>query len=151
MNIDFDLNLEGYQQARRFRLLLEHCLVDETDNVTRRLIEALKKQVDDFIARPELEEFRKVAGMENPVTADFSRTFINRLSLLWQFITGPSRMELRLSKQRRELIERAEHAENSAFQALAESADIKKLHEKALLRIRSLEQELEKTRSGSKH
>ena len=151
MKIDFDLNLEGYQQAQRFRLLLEHCLDDEPDNVTRQLIETLKKQVDDFIARPELKEFRKVAGMENPVTADFSHTFMNRLSLLWQFIAGPSRRELRLSKQRRELIERAEHAENSAFQALAETVDIKKLHEKAQLRIKSLERELEKTRSESKH
>lgn len=148
MKIDFDLNLEGYQQAHRLRLLLDHCLADEPDNVTGQLINDLKKQVDAFIARPELDEFRKAPGSGRSVTVDSTGNFLNRISLLWSFITGPSRRELLLSKQRRELIERAEHAENTAFQALAESADINKKNEDAVDKIRILEQELEKIRSG---
>ena len=146
MKIDFDLNLEGYQQAHRLRLLLDHCLAGEPDDVTRQLINDLKKQVEAFIARPELDEFRKAPASGSSVSVDSTGNFFNRISLLWSFITGPSRRELLLSRQRRELIERAEHAENSAFQALAESADIKKQNEDALLKIRSLEQELEKFR-----
>ena len=147
MKINFNPDLEGYQQAYRLRLLLDHCLEGEPDNVTRQLIDDLKQQVNAFIASPELDEFRKVPGPVNSVTVDSSGGFLHRISLLWSFIAGPSRRELLLSKQRRELIERAEHAENIAFQALAESTDIKKQNEEALLRIRTLEQELVKLRS----
>lgn len=147
MKIDFDLNLEGYQQAHRLRLLLDHCLAGEPDDAKSQLVRDLKKQVDAFIARPELDEFRKGPGSGSSVTVDSPGNFLQRVSLLWSFITGPSRRELLLSKQRRELIERAEHAENIAFQALAESVDIKKLNEDALHKIRMLEQELEKSRS----
>lgn len=148
MKIDFDLNLEGYQQAHRLRLVLDHCIAGEADDVTRQLINVLKKQVDAFIARPELDEFRKAPGPVTSVTVDSPGSFLHRISLLWSFIVGPSRRELQLSKQRRELIERAEHAENIAFQALAESVDIKKQNEDAIHKIRMLEQELEKTRSA---
>ena len=147
MKIDFDLNLEGYQQAHRLRLLLDHFLAGAPDDVKSQLLRDLKKQVEAFIARPELDEFRKAPGTGDSVIVDSPGNFLQRISRLWNFISGPSRRELLLSKQRRELIERAEHAENIAFQALAESTDIKKQNEDALHKIRMLEQELEKSRT----
>ena len=148
MKINFEFNLEEYQQAHRLRLLLERCLDDEQDNVTLQTINALKSQVDAFIASPELDEIRKVPDSGNPAGAGILHTFLHRVSLLWIFIIGPSRRELQLSKQRRELIERAEHAEIIAFQALADSSDIKKQNEDAILKIRRLEHEIEKIRSA---
>ena len=68
-------------------------------------------------------------------------------SSLWNSIAGPSRREMELSRQRMELVERADHAENMAFQALAESADMTKERDLLLQRIRELEQELARLRS----
>lgn len=64
------------------------------------------------------------------------------LSSFWNFIIGPSRRELELSRQRIELIERAEHAEQIAYQALADASEITREREQLLHRIRELEQQL---------
>lgn len=64
--------------------------------------------------------------------------FIGKIKTLF----GPSRRELVLSKQRIELIERAEHAEATAFEALAEMAEVGKQRDEALKKIKDLEEEI---------
>ena len=61
-----------------------------------------------------------------------------------RFFMGPSRWEQELSKQRYELIERAEHAENSAFEALAETATAERERDDLKARLQLLEAELAK-------
>jgi hypothetical protein len=55
---------------------------------------------------------------------------------------GPSRQELELSKQRQELITRAERAEISAFDALAESTEISLERDELSAKVKQLEEEL---------
>jgi hypothetical protein len=142
MKINFDHNLEEYQRAHRLRLLLEHAFSNELDNSIRPLIKDLKRQVDEFLTSPELQELGKKSGSDVTESVASFETGFKRISSFWNFIFGPSRRELQLSRQRREMIERAEHAENIAFQALAETSDTKKQYEDAMQNIRRLEQEL---------
>lgn len=133
MKIDFYKTHVGYQQARKLRQVLADCNNENNSNDVRILIDDLLQQIDNFLADQDNEH----GG------SSFSAFF----SSLWNFISGPSQRELELSKQRKELVERAEHAENIAFQALAETSDIKEKFEEAQQKIRALEQELEKNRS----
>ena len=68
---------------------------------------------------------------------------------LTQFF-GPSLKEIELSKQRQALIARAEHAENTAFTALAETANVGKQRDDALARVRELEKTLKSLQKGDK-
>lgn len=60
---------------------------------------------------------------------------------LWRKIFGPGRRELELSQQRQALIERCERAEASAFDALAETAEVGRERDDALAKLKSLEAE----------
>ena len=57
-------------------------------------------------------------------------------------LTGPSKHELLLSKQRQELIERAERAEIMAFEALSETADVGRQRDETLKKGHQLEEKL---------
>ena len=132
MKIDFNKTYDGHQQAQKLRQVLADCNNDNTSSDTRILIDDLLQQIDSFLAREEKDhEGASLSGF---------------FSSLWNFLSGPSQRELELSRQRKELIERAEHAENIAFQALAESSDIKQQYDDARQKITELEQELIKNR-----
>lgn len=132
MKINFNKTQDGHHQAMILRKALEECNKNNTSSDTLMLIEDLLQQIDDFVAMYE-------KGHNDTSFSDF-------FSSLWNFLSGPSQKELELSKQRKELVERAEHAENAAFQALAESSDLKHQIEEAQQKIRELEQELGKNR-----
>ena len=135
MKIDFNHSPEGCQQAQKLRGILDECYNNNPSTDVHQLIDELRQQIDDFLAR------HGETGTDNIFP------FFDYFSSFWDFITGPSQRELELSKQRKELIERAEHAENIAFQALAESSDLKEVHEQTLHKLRELEQELVKIRT----
>ena len=52
---------------------------------------------------------------------------------------GPSKREIQLSKQRQALIERAEHAETSSFESLAETAEIGRERDELRAKLKQLE------------
>ncbi len=60
---------------------------------------------------------------------------------LWRKIFGPGRRELELSQQRQTLVERCERAEASAFDALAETAEVGRERDDALAKLKALEAE----------
>lgn len=132
MKIDFSNDKHGFQQAKILRSILTENYNKLSVPENQLLIDNLLQQINSFLSNQD----------END-TAN-SVTFYNYFSSLWHFLSGPSQRELELSKQRRELIERAEHAEASAFEALAETSDLRKEYEQALHKIRALEQELSK-------
>ena len=144
MKIEFKLDKEGYQSAHKLRLILGHYSEIESDQGTQELIESLSQQIDEFLANEEFDRFRE--SVPSPETGPESRqdksSFLDYLSSFWQLLAGPSRRELALSKQRKELIERAEHAETIAFEALAETADMGKERDSVLKQLKELEQEL---------
>ena len=142
MNIHIDINAEDYQRARVLYTILKDRHSCEANNSMRTIISALEHQLQSCLNDPEFRQFAELThnAMLDETRAGFSLTGI--LSSLWSFITGPSQRELELGRQRKEQLERAEHAESSAFEALAESADLKKALEQAQRKIHELESEL---------
>ena len=144
MKIDLSITPEDYQKARKLHLLLEHMHSTETDPDLRNLVDELIQQIDEYLANPELIERLKLDKTNTFEVTQRSPTRIIRSFL--DSLFGPSNRELILSKQRKELIGRAEHAENIAFQALAESTELKKELEDTLQKLRALEKQ-----SGQHH
>ena len=148
MKIDFEMDINGYYDARKFRILLESYVHSgSTDPLVLSLVEPLQQQLNDFLNRTEFKQFHNANGSEPDLSTSPP---VKNNSLLMQFtaflnsITGPSRREMILSKQRQELIERAEHAEASAFEALAETAEIGSERDDILQKMKQLEQEISK-------
>lgn len=138
MKIDFNNELTGFQQARQLHMILEHYAASKHCNDSDRdIIENLNEQIETILNKPEFSEFKNQAEEESPETSRHS--FLDSLSSFWHGLLGPSRLELKLSEQRRQLIERAERAEAMAFEALAEMAEIGKQRDDALFKTRELE------------
>jgi len=142
MKIEFNKDLEGYQRARKLRLILEHCANNESDQGALDLITSLKQQIETFLTNTEFDKFRESSAGVEEDTLQKRFSIREYLSSIWQFLAGPSHREMVLSRQRKELIERAEHAETIAFEALAETAEMHKERDSALKGIKALEQEL---------
>ena len=144
MKIDFEKDVNGFQNARKLKMILEHYhQSDIADRTTQLLIESLIKQLDDFTASPEFEKFRHSDELDGSFldAAGNRDNLLSRLAALWHVIKGPSKRELLLSSQRQELIERAERAEAIAFGAIAETAEVGRQRDSAL-------QELKKNRNN---
>ncbi len=148
MKIDFDKTLEGYRTARRFKSLLDHCENVETDQETYDLIARLRLQVEAALDMPEYEKYRN-SPADAPQEARPRRNFVlESLSSFWRYLAGPSHREMELSRQRRELIERADHAETMAFEALAESAELSRERDSIFKKLKELEAELSSLKHG---
>ncbi len=141
MKIDFGIELTGFQQARQLQMILEHYAASKHCNESdHSLIEILNQEIESFLSKPEFKDFQSSIGEEN--TENPGPSFIDSLSSFWHGLMGPSRLELKLSEQRRQLIERAERAEAMSFEALAEMAEIGKQRDECVLRIKQLEGQL---------
>jgi hypothetical protein len=153
MKIDFETDINGYQDARKFKMLLESYMHSgSTDPLVLSLIEPLQQQVDDFLNRTEFKQFHNANGSEPDISYNHPEQNSNLLTQFSAFLnsmTGPSRREMILSKQRQELIERAEHAEASAFEALAETAEIARERDEILQKMKQLEEEIIKYKQES--
>lgn len=149
MDIHFDRNAEDSQKAHRLRAILKQCYASATDDENRSVIAALERQLETWLADPELSQFSPAVNdaMEKSVRSSFSLGDI--IISLWHFIAGPSHREEELSKQRREQLERAEHAETSAFEALGESAELKMTLGQAQRKIHELEAELRRLQGNN--
>ncbi len=127
MKIEFDKNINGFQEARKLKMILEHYAhSDATDKPTLLLIESFLEQIEAFISNPQFESLIKDTSIDD---ADYrlqeeSPDFLRRIIASLRAIIGPTKKEMLLSRQRQELLERAERAESMAFDALAETAEI---------------------------
>ena len=145
MNINFNKNVNGFQEARKLRMILEHySYSDIADKSTHLFIQSLLKDLDDFLASTEFEKFHHSTEIDSSFleTRPKDGNIITKFSSLWRLATGPSKQELLLSKQRQELIERAERAEAMAFEALAETSDIGRQRDSSLKKVKELEDEI---------
>jgi hypothetical protein len=146
MKIEFETDISGYQEARKFKLLIDSILKhEELDQSLKSLASSLQSQLQDFLSNPAFSEFSDGAADELFSGSHDEPPGAGILKLL-RDLFGPSKREVELSKQRQTLIERAEHAETSAFEALAETADIGRERDQLRERLKQLEAEL--TKSG---
>jgi len=137
MNLELTVDETGYRKA----LLIKHLisvvdLYDLESHFDAGTFGQLRRDVERFLAQPEFQSLRdgnieEAIEVKPPGIRDLLRNLF-----------GPSRQEINLSKQREALIERAEHAENSAFEALAELAEAARERDQVKARLKELESEL---------
>ncbi|MCZ6804566.1 MAG: hypothetical protein O7D86_11725 [Proteobacteria bacterium] len=124
MKIEFETDINGYQEARKFKLLIDSILKhEELDQSLNSLASSLQSQLKEFLSNPEFAEFSD-GGSDELFTSSHDEAVASGLVKLFRDLFGPSKREVELSKQRQQLIARAEHAELSAFEALAETAEV---------------------------
>ncbi|MFQ5659395.1 MAG: hypothetical protein ACE5GZ_03150 [Gammaproteobacteria bacterium] len=151
MKIDFGNSIDGFQNARKLKMILEHyAQSDLTDKTTHLFIESLLQDLNEFLSSSEFKEFNHSIELDNSIltTQPGANGLFGRLCSLWRILTGPSRRELLLSKQRQELIERAERAETIAFEAIAETAEVGKQRDAALKKLEELESNVDTSKDS---
>jgi hypothetical protein len=127
MKIEFEKNINGFQEARKLKMILEHYAhSDATDKPTLLQIESLIEQIESFSSDPEFKSLVKDTSVNDDDyrSLEAAPTFLRRFFASIRAIYGPSKKEMLLSRQRQELLERAERAESMAFDALAETAEM---------------------------
>lgn len=145
MKINLEIDITGFQEARKLRLILEHYAhSDIADKTTHLFIESLLQELDEYLANPEFEKFNHSIELDTSFLESEPKgnSLLTKLSSLRRMLTGPSKHELLLSKQRQELIERAERAEIMAFEALSETADVGRQRDETLKKVHQLEEKL---------
>lgn len=144
MKIEFETDINGYQEARKFKLLVESIRKhEELDQSLNSLASSLQSQLQEFLSKPEFSEFSD-GGTDELFTSSHDESTGFSIAKLFRDFFGPSKREVELSKQRQALIERAEHAETSAFEALAETADIGRERDDLREKLKQLEAQLAK-------
>lgn len=145
MKIEFETDINGYQEARKFKLLIDSILKHEgLDQSLNSLASSLQSQLQEFLSNPDFSKFND-GGPDELFTASHSDSAGSGMVKLFRDLLGPSKREIELSKQRQALIERAEHAETSAFEALAETADIGRERDQIREKLKQLETELDQS------
>ena len=127
MKIELEKDIVGFQEARKLKMILEHYAhSDATDKPTLLLIESILEQIENFISSPEFKSLSKDINNDDAAyrLQEQSQFFLSRLITSLRSIFGPTKKEILLSKQRQELLERAERAESMAFDALSETVSI---------------------------
>ena len=143
MKLEFETDINGYQEARKFKLLVDSILKhEELDQSLNSLATSLQQQLQEFLSNPEFAEFTD-SGSDGLYTASHDESVGSSIHRFFSSLFGPSNREIELSKQRQALIARAEHAENSAFQALAETAEIGRERDQLKEKLKQLEAKLE--------
>ena len=127
MRIDFEDGESGFFEARAVAAVVQVARTAELDADARDLLEFLSQSAARHVARTEFEGLRNKHGSSAEIWPTFSV-----LKQLWRRTVGPSTLESSLSQQRSEALERAERAEHSAFEALAETAKVARERDQAL-------------------
>jgi hypothetical protein len=141
MKIEFETDINGYQEARKFKLLIDSILAHEKlDPSLNSLASSLQSQLKEFLSKPEFSDFED-SGSDELFTASHDETDPAGIAKLFRDLLGPSKREIELSKQRQALIERAERAESSAFEALAETAEVGRERDLLRAKLKQLESE----------
>jgi len=150
MKIEFEKNINGFQEARKLKMILEHYAhSDTTDKPTLLQIESLIEQIESFIDDPEFSSLVKGTSVNDDDYRSLKATptFLRRCFASIRAIYGPSKKEMLLSKQRQELLERAERAESMTLAALAETVEMGRERDAIQQKLKEATQEGE---AGSK-
>ncbi len=144
MEIRFGDDASGFREALTFHRLVRQAQdLDPVDSDAIQLLDTLRVASEAHLARPEFAHLSARAEREAEAQADPAG------DSLWRRWFGPSRREQMLSAQRSAALERAERAERSAFEALAETARAARERDEALARVRELEARLAADAGGA--
>ena len=139
MKIEFETDINGYQEARKFKLLVDSILKHEKlDSSLNSLASSIQSQLQEFLSNPEFSNF-KDGSDDELFTSSHDEPEHSGLVKAFRDLMGPSKREIQLSKQRQALIERAEHAETSSFESLAETAEIGRERDELRAKLKQLE------------
>lgn len=116
MKIEFSEGTNGIAEVEC--LLRIACRLPMTPQANR-LRETLERSAFDHLVDNGVE----LARLRALVAAETS-SWLTRMTIVWQRFWGPSSHEMALSKQRSDALERADRAERSSFEALAEMAQV---------------------------
>jgi len=146
MQIEFHPGAAGFREATQLRRILRFYRDSHHahgDIVT--FIDAVLNMADTHIERNEFAALREAAkGHQDPDHPQQTHGILQRmLGVFWK----PSPLEVALSAQRAEAIDRAERAEAISFDAMTERANANDEKEAALTRIEALNKELGEARA----
>lgn len=135
MQIEFAAGDAGYFEAHALLQIVRHAQTqDPVASAEVQLLDALRAAAEAAIARPEFGALReRVPDVAEPPAQDTGWMG------WWRAVCGPSRREQMLSAQRIAALERAQRAEHSAFEALAETARVARERDTALARLAACE------------
>ena len=143
MEVTFSPGQAGYSEAVALQAVARYAQSAEpADSTEIQLIDQLRSAAEAWVVRPEYAHLSGKAGIAEPASPRAGGG-------LWQWLFGPGRREILLSEQRNLALERALRAERSAFESIAESAEVGRERDAALARIVELEKELSQDRNGA--
>lgn len=149
MKIEFETDINGYQEARQFKILIDFILKHEKlNNSLNFLASSLQEQLKEFLSNPDFANFSE-PDSKGLYSGSHDEPIASGAIKLFRSLFGPSKREIELSKQRQELIARAEHAESSAFEALAETEEIGRERDQLKEKLKQIETELAKARENT--
>lgn len=142
MKLDFEEAEAGFFEARALHSVVRATREAESDRDTQPLLDFLQEIATEHLARPEFSELRDKHGIGGAPWPSLSI-----MKHLWRRLVGPTQRESILSQQRSDALGRAERAEHSAFEALAETAKIGRERDQARAEVARLQQEIADARS----
>lgn len=146
MHIEFHPGAAGFREATQLKRILRFYRNSHHahgDIVT--FIDAALKMADGHIQRHEFAPLREAArGHQDPDHLHQAHGIMRRmLGVFWK----PSPLEIALSAQRAEAIDRAERAEAISFDAMTEMAKANDEREAALTRVEELNRKLQEAQA----
>ena len=144
MEIKFADGEAGFHEASALQAIGRYALdCDPTDSNEIQVISTLQAAGVQHVKRAEFDSLRERLEKQS---ADISKA--GTRDSIWRILFGPSRRELLLSEQRSAALGRAERAEQSSFEALAEMARIARERDAALAQVAELEKSLNAAQKG---
>lgn len=135
MHIEFAEGDNGFHEARSLLQIVRDAQAQEpSSSAVLQLLDVLRETAESHMARAEFADQRAQAGTLVDTPAEQ-----RGIGGWWRALRGPSRREVMLSEQRSAALQRAQRAETSAFEALAETARVARERDAAIARLAALE------------
>ncbi len=138
MKIDFEAGEAGFFEARALHLAAHAARSVVHDDGARECLDFLDRAALQHLRQAEFEGLRARHGRGDGPWPNFSV-----LKHLWRQTLGTSQLETQLSEQRSQALARAERAEHSAFEALADTARLERERDRARADLVLLKNEIE--------
>lgn len=135
MKVEFGTGAKGYEEAESLLRIVRRL---HSSPGSENLCGELERHALDHLGgnEQELARVRELISSQQP-------TMISQAVFMWHRFWGPSSGEMELSKQRGDALERAERAERSSFEALAEMAEVGRERDMAMKDVELLRQRIE--------